>query len=136
MSATHHCHHIDRLQAGIAEADANQSLFPDANAPARPRVAAHSELLPEPVAPYSSIVETDCDQCGGTGSAGGKREEYDPCTFCNGSSKQAVLRNWLGEAFQIESGTLKMAPRREHLAALRAYAKACLNVYMETKAVA
>lgn len=136
MSTTHHCHHIDRLQFGIAQADANQALFPDTNAPAKPRVAAHSELLPEARAPYSTIVETDCDDCAGTGSAGGQREEYDPCNFCNGAGKQAVLRNWLGEAFQIESGTLKIEPKREHLAALRHYAKALLNVYMETKAVA
>lgn len=136
MSATHHCHHIDRLQAGIAQADANQALFPDLNAPAKPRVAAHAESLPEAVAPYSTIVETDCEDCGGTGSAGGKRDEYDPCHYCGGSCKQAVLRNWLGEAFQIEAGMLKIEPKREHLAALRHYAKACLDVYMETKAVA
>jgi hypothetical protein len=107
----------------------NLALFPDPNAPAKPRVAAHAELLPGPVPPYSTIIETDCDDCVGTGAASGIREEYDPCAYCNGSGKQAVLRNWLGEAFQIEAGELKMEPRREHLAALRQYAKTVLNAY-------
>jgi hypothetical protein len=43
--------------------------------------------------------------------------------------RQAVLRNWLGEAFQIEAGELKIEPRREHLKALRHYARTVLNAY-------
>lgn len=118
-----------RLQTGIVDAERNQVLFPDPNAPAKPLVARHAELLPAPVEAYSSIIEMACDDCAGTGAASGIREEYDPCTYCNGSGKQAVLRNWLVEAFQIEAGELKMEPRREHLAALRQYAKTVLNAY-------
>jgi endogenous inhibitor of DNA gyrase (YacG/DUF329 family) len=123
--------HLNRLEAGLAEVDRNRSLFSDPNAPAKPRVAAHAELLPTPVPPYSSIVEMDCDDCGGTGSANGKNEEYEPCHFCNGSCKQAVLRNWLAEAFQIETGQLNADPQREHLQALRYYARLVLNAYNE-----
>jgi hypothetical protein len=108
----------------------NQALFPDPNAPAKPLVARHSELLPAPVEPYSSIIETDCDDCAGTGAASGKREEYDPCGYCNGSGKQAVLRNWLVEAFQISAGRLKMNPRIEHLRALKHYATQILEAYV------
>jgi hypothetical protein len=109
------------LESAIRVAS-NQALFPDPNAPAKPRVARHAVLLPAPIAPYSSIIETDCEDCAGTGAASGKNEEYEPCTFCNGSGKQAVLRNWLGEAFQIADGQLRMNPEPEHLQALRAYA--------------
>jgi hypothetical protein len=125
-----HSHHLDRLAVGIAEASRNQKLFPDVNAPAKPRVARHAELLPSPIEPYSSIIETDCDDCAGTGAASGKHEDYDPCGFCNGSGKQAVLRNWLGEAFQIEAGQLAMNPQIEHLRALAHYTKQVLNAYV------
>jgi hypothetical protein len=98
----------------------NQALFPDPNAPAKPRVARHAELLPAPIAPYSSIVEDDCDECGGSGSAGRKNEDYEPCTYCV-DGKVAVLRNWLVEAFQIADGVLDVELRREHIQALRAF---------------
>jgi hypothetical protein len=121
----HYCHHIERL---------NQALFTDPNAPAKPLVARHAELLPDPIPPYSSIIETACDDCGGTGAASGKHEEYDPCTYCNGSGKQAVLRNWLGEAFQIAQGKLAITCEREHLQAMVHYAKQVVNCYMVEKA--
>jgi hypothetical protein len=108
-----------------------QALFTDPNAPAKPLVARHAELLPDPIPPYSSIIETDCDDCGGTGAASGKHEEYDPCTYCNGSGKQAVLRNWLGESFQLAAGQLHIEPRREHLRAMAHYAKQVLDAYAE-----
>jgi hypothetical protein len=115
-------------------AELNQALFTDSNAPAKPLVARHAELLPDPVLPYSSIIETACDDCDGTGATSGKHEEYDPCTYCNGSGKQAVLRNWLGEAFQIGAGQLAMNPEREHLQAIAHYAKQVLDAYAEQQA--
>jgi endogenous inhibitor of DNA gyrase (YacG/DUF329 family) len=121
---THNCHHLNR-------ADQNQALFTDQNAPARPLVARHAKLLPTPVAPYSSIIEVDCDECGGTGSANGKEEEYEPCGYCGGSRKQATLKNWLVEAFQIESGELNANPQIEHLRALSFHLRQVTNAYME-----
>jgi hypothetical protein len=114
--------HLERL---------NQALFTNPNAPAKPVVARHSELLPAPVEPYSTIIETACDDCDGTGAASGKHEEYDPCTYCNGSGKQAVLRNWLGEALQIGAGQLRIEPRCEHLTALRFYADTVAKVHCQ-----
>jgi len=126
-----HSHHLDRLNAGIGQAESNQKLFPDSNAPARPRVARNAELLPTPVEPYSSIVETACDDCGGDGRDHGCRDDYETCESCGGSGKQAVLRNWLGEAFQIEEGKLQIAPQREHLRAFRFYATQLVNALNE-----
>jgi endogenous inhibitor of DNA gyrase (YacG/DUF329 family) len=107
----------------------NQQLFTDPNSPARPLVARSPEQLPAPVEPYSTIVITKCDDCGGDGADHSQRDDYYPCEFCSGSGEQAVLRNWLGEAFQIESGLLAIEPQREHLTALRLYATQVLNVY-------
>jgi len=114
--------HANRAEAAAHLADQNEALFPDRNAPAKPIVARHAEQLPAPIAPYSSIVEMPCDDCGGDGADRGTLREYEPCEVCGGSGKQAALRNWLGEAFQIESGQLDMNPEREHLIALRHYA--------------
>ena len=99
----------------------NQALFPDPNAPAKPRVARHAELLPAAIAPYSSIIEDDCDECNGTGSAARKNEDYEPCGYCL-DGRVAVLRNWLVEAFQIADGLLQVELRREHIQALNHYA--------------
>jgi hypothetical protein len=121
MMNTHNCHHLARALAN------NQALFPDRNAPAKPIVAKFAQELPCAVEPYSSIVTVECDRCGGTGSNGGPREEYDPCDACGGTRTMQALRNWLGEAFQIENGQLDMNPQREHLRALRHYATQLLN---------
>jgi len=99
----------------------NQALFPDTNAPAKPRVARHAEELPSPVGPYSGIIEIECDDCAGTGASRDCLDDYEPCEHCSGG-QVAVLRNWLVEAFQIEAGQLKIEPRIEHLTALRRYA--------------
>jgi hypothetical protein len=108
----------------------NQSLFPDQNAPAKPQCARTAEELPTPVPPYSTIIITPCDTCGGDGADHGEKDDWYPCNFCGGSGEQAVLRNWLGEAFQLENGTLvNIEPQREHLTALRRYATQVLNVY-------
>lgn len=121
--------HLNRLQAGLAEVSANQSLFPDANTPARPIVALHAELLPAPVEPYSSIIELDCDVCGGDGRNHDCPDDYERCEHCAGG-EVAVLRNWLTEAFQISEGQLDTDLRIEHLRAMRHYAKQVLNAYV------
>jgi hypothetical protein len=122
-------HHLNRLHAGVSQVERNQELFTDANAPAKPVFARHAELLPAPVEPYSSIIEIDCDDCGGDGRDHGCHDDYSPCEACGGSGREAVLRNWLVEAFQIEEGFQQIDLRREHLTALRHYAKQVLDAY-------
>jgi hypothetical protein len=94
--------------------------------PARPLVARCAEDLPLAFPPYSSIIETDCDDCGGDGRNHDLDDDYEPCDHCI-DGKQSVLRNWLGEAFQIENGQLEISPRREHLTAIRHYATQMLK---------
>jgi hypothetical protein len=126
--------HLNRLQAGVAavatnQVSANQSLFPDANAPAKPIVARHAELLPAPVEPYSSIIELDCDVCGGDGRNHDCHDDHEPCEHCV-DGKLVVLRNWLTEAFQISEGHLDTDLRIEHLRALRHYTTQVLHAYL------
>jgi hypothetical protein len=108
-------------------AEQNQALFTDPNAPAKPRYASSAEDLPAPVEPYSTIIEADCDVCGGDGRNHDIQDDYEPCEHCI-EGKVAVLRNWLGEALQIEAGQLHVEPRREHLTALRHYTQRVVNV--------
>jgi hypothetical protein len=129
-----HSHHLNRLQAGLglatnAEVAANQSLFPDSNTPAKPIVARNAEQLPAPVEPYSSIMEVACHDCGGDGRDHGCADDYYACEACGGSGTEAVLRNWLGEAFQLSEGQLDTDLRIEHVRAMRHYATQVLNAY-------
>ena len=118
----------------VETAIARSSHFIESNTPARPQVARTAEQLPKPRPPYSTIVITKCDDCGGDGRDHGQQDDYYPCNYCGGSGEQAVLRNWFGEAFQIESGVLTTVDvQREHLTALRHYATQALNAYMTEK---
>jgi len=107
----------------------NQALFPDPNCPARPRYARSAEDLPAPIVPYSTIIEMECDVCGGDGRNHDVQDDYEPCEHCI-DGKVAVLRNWLVEAQQIEAGQLTTTElRREHLTALHHYVQTVVNVY-------
>jgi hypothetical protein len=103
------------------------TLFPQSET-FKPQVASLAEYLPAPVPPYQTIIIADCDYCGGDGRNHDLDDDYEPCEHCN-SGKVFVLRNWLGEAFQIENGMLTIEPRREHLTALKHYATQVVNVY-------
>jgi hypothetical protein len=94
----------------------------------KPQCARDREDLAAQVPPYRTIIEAQCDYCGGDGRNHGLTDDYEPCEHCK-DGRVFVLRNWLGEAFQIESGLLTIEPRREHLTALRHYATRVLNFY-------
>lgn len=112
----------------------NLSLFPEQPS-FKAQVARFPEDLPAPIPPYSTIIMAECDDCGGDGRNHHIDDDYEACEFCAGSGEQAVLRNWLGEAFQIENGMLAIEPRREHLTALKHYATQVVNVYNNDYAV-
>jgi hypothetical protein len=103
--------------------------FPYLNVSAKATVARSADDLAAPVPPYSTIIYQDCDDCGGDGCDHNDNDDYYACDHCT-EGKQAVLRSWLVEAFQIEAGILSgVDPRREHLTALLAYAKAAVNAH-------
>jgi hypothetical protein len=81
---------------------------------------------PEPLPPFSDLVEIDCQDCGGRGYDPGSvnPQEAEDCTACHGSGKETILRNYLAEAFRIAANPQANLPlERAHLIALTAYAR-------------
>jgi len=79
---------------------------------------------PEPLPPFSAMVEQACEDCRGTGQdAGALDDDYDPCSACNGSGKELVLRKYLAEAFAIAAGQSSRQPEKAHIVALTQYAR-------------
>jgi hypothetical protein len=82
--------------------------------------------LPEPLElpPFTLLVEQKCEDCHGTGQDSGALDnDYEPCSACNGSGKETVLRQFLAEAFQIARGQLTIQPEKAHLVAMTEYAR-------------
>jgi len=107
--------------------------FADETHTARPQTARDIEDLPAQLIPYRTIVRAECGECGGDGRNHDLDDDYEPCEHCN-DGMVFMWRDWLGEAFQIESGLLTVEARREHLTALRHYATQVVKVYNEEHA--
>jgi hypothetical protein len=98
-----------------------------------------TRVAPEPLLPFSSLVEIDCQDCGGRGydPGGANPQEAEDCLACHGSGKETILRNYLAEAFRIAANpqaNLKL--ERAHLVALTAYARQTVNALMSVQEVA
>jgi hypothetical protein len=105
--------------------------------PARPII---NRIEPEAFPPFSALVEQECEDCKGTGQdAGALDNDYDPCSHCNGSGKETVLRKYLAEAFAIAAGQSSRPAEKEHLVAITQYARETVSALFaqpETKEAA
>ena len=74
---------------------------------------------------YTQTVIQDCEGCAGSGNDPGNLDpfEFEPCTFCCGSGKQKVERNFLAEAFRIVAGASHQTPEKRHLCAVVEYCR-------------
>jgi hypothetical protein len=94
---------------------------PKAIPPRRARTVA-----PEPLPPFSALVEIPCQDCGAKGYDAGSLNPHqrEVCPACQGSGKETVLRNYLAEAFRIAADPkTNLQLERAHLVALTAYAR-------------
>ena len=94
---------------------------------------------PEPLPPFSDLVEIDCQDCGGRGfdPSGINPQEGEDCPACRGSGKETILRNYLAEAFRIAANPQSnLQLERAHLVALTAYARQTVNALMSAQEVA
>ena len=94
---------------------------------------------PEPLPPFSDLVEIDCQDCDGKGydPGGINPQEAEECSACRGSGKEMVLRNYLAEAFRIAANPqANLQLERAHLVALTAYARQTVNALMSIQEVA
>src|ERR1700751_2583871 len=53
-------------------------------------------VAPEPLPPFSALVEIPCQDCGAKGYDAGSLNPHQPevCRACQGSGKETVLRNY------------------------------------------
>lgn len=82
--------------------------------------------LPEPLElpPFTLLVEQECEDCGGTGvDTSALDPDCQPCSHCQGSGKEEVLRQFLAEAFAIARGQITRQPEKAHLVAMTEYAR-------------
>ena len=101
--------------------------------------ASATTVGPEPMPPFSDLVEIDCQDCGGRGydPGGINPQEAEDCPACHGSGKETILRNYLAEAFRIAANPQANLPlERAHLVALTAYARQTVNALMSAQEVA
>ena len=96
-------------------------------------------VAPEPLPPFSDLVEIDCQDCGGQGydPGGINPQEAEDCSACHGTGKETILRNYLAEAFRIATNPqANLQLERAHLVALTAYARQTVNALMSVQEVA
>jgi hypothetical protein len=93
----------------------------------------------DPLPPFSDLVETDCQDCGGKGFDPGALNavEAEECTWCHGSGRESILRNYLAEAFRIAAKPdTNLEIERAHLVALIAYARQTVSALLNLPEVA
>lgn len=108
-------------------------------APGRIPPARATTVAPEPLPPFSDLVEIDCQGCGGRGYDPGSvnPQEAENCPSCHGSGKETILRNYLAEAFRIAANPqANLQLDRAHLVALIAYARQTVNALMSIQEIA
>jgi len=96
-------------------------------------------VVPEPLPPFSDLVEIDCQDCGGSGydPGGVNAQEAEDCSACHGSGKETIIRNYLSEAFRIAANPQsKLQLERAHLVALTAFARQTVSALMSVEEVA
>jgi hypothetical protein len=96
-------------------------------------------VAPEPLPPFSDLVEIDCQDCGGRGydPSSINPQEAEDCSACHGTGKETILRNYLAEAFRIAANPqANLQLERAHLVALTAYARQTVNALMSIQEVA
>jgi hypothetical protein len=107
--------------------------------PARIPPTSTTKVGPEPLPPFSDLVEIDCQDCGGRGydPGGINPQEADYCPTCYGSGKETILKNYLAEAFRIAANPqANLQLERAHLVAIIAYARQTVNALMSAQEVA
>ena len=117
----------------------NEGLAVHRVAPGRIPPARATTVGPEPLPPFSDLVEVDCQDCGGRGydPGGSNPQEAEDCPSCRGSGKETILRNYLAEAFRIAANPQSnLQLERAHLVALTAYARQTVNALMSAQEVA
>jgi hypothetical protein len=96
-------------------------------------------VAPEPLPPFSALVEIPCQDCGAKGYDSGSVNPHQPevCPACQGSGKETVLRNYLAEAFRIAADPkTNLQLERAHLVALTAYARQTVSALIGLAEVA
>jgi len=96
-------------------------------------------FAPDPLPPFSELVEINCQDCGGTGFDPGTVNPREPedCPACHGSGKETILRNYLAEAFRIAADpATNLQLERVHLVALTAYARQTVSALLSLPEVA
>jgi hypothetical protein len=96
-------------------------------------------VSPEPLPPFSALVEIACQDCGGKGYDPGSvnPQESENCSTCHGSGKETILRSYLAEAFRIAADPeTSLQLERAHLVALTAYARQTVSALLSLPEVA
>lgn len=127
-----HLRQTEPARLGVAIRDPEdlppQECIPKRIPPARARPTA-----PEPLPPFSDLVEIACQDCGGEGYDPGSvnTRELEDCPACRGSGKETILRNYLAEAFRIAADPeANLQLERAHVVALTAYARQTVSALM------
>jgi hypothetical protein len=117
----------------------SEGLLVHRAAPERIPPVSATAVGPEPLPPFSDLVEIDCQDCGGRGydPGGINPQEAEDCSACHGTGKETILRNYLAEAFRIAANPhANLQLERAHLVALTAYARQTVNALMSIQEVA